>query len=192
MSIWIHTCLDAVWKTFVLLLPVFLMILFTTVLSAGLYKRLFNVALLHSGMVIAAFGFFGATIGCFVGSSRSPIVSSILPPLVTLLSGWVALLSSRELPTRMKLLFPGAMVVMMFSLLGSAFYLKIATKAPTYDYVETVSEQQGVSTLDNAQSEKLKCPISYEVPSEEPDAIYNGADPTGETQLGVPAGHPKR
>ena len=75
-------------------------------------------------MVVAMFATFGSTIGMFMGASASPIVTSILPPIITLISGYLALTASKDMPPKVKVVVPGALVALLLSLLFSAFYMK--------------------------------------------------------------------
>jgi hypothetical protein len=60
----------------------------------------------------------------FMGASRSDVVSSILPPIMTLISGYIVYLGSKNLSNEVRKLIPGGVFVLLLSLLFSAYYMK--------------------------------------------------------------------
>lgn len=79
---------------------------------------------------LRAFGFFlttstfGLTIGMFMGASEAPIVSSVLPPIITLVSGYLTYQSGKLLNEDLKPLIPGGIFTLLLNILFSAFYMK--------------------------------------------------------------------
>jgi predicted neutral ceramidase superfamily lipid hydrolase len=109
---------------FKILAPVFVFGLTLVLFIAGAYKAYKKTPFWTCAMVFAVFGIFGVTIGMFMGASRSDIVSSLLPPIITLISGYIVYLGSKDLSDQMKELIPGAVFVLLLSLLFSAYYMK--------------------------------------------------------------------
>lgn len=107
-----------------ILLPVFVFCLTLVLPLAGVYKGYLQSPFWPSVMIFSVFCSFGSTIGMFMGASRSDIVSSLLPPIITLISGYVVYLGSKELPGEIKRLIPGGVFALLLSLLFSAYYMK--------------------------------------------------------------------
>jgi predicted neutral ceramidase superfamily lipid hydrolase len=118
------TNFNAAIYAFKILIPVFTFGLGIVLFLAGAYKGYKQTPFWSSAMVFAVFGTFGATIGMFMGASRSDIVSSLLPPIITLISGYIVYLGSKDLSEQIKTLIPGAVFVLLLSLLFSAYYMK--------------------------------------------------------------------
>lgn len=116
--------MDAVGKALLLLAPVLLTCGVLVSFITWLYFKYAKSEIWRTAMVVAMFATFGATIGMFMGASASPIVTSILPPVITLISGYLALTASKDMPPEVKVFVPGALVALLLSLLFSAFYMK--------------------------------------------------------------------
>ena len=106
------------------LLPVFFFSAVTVILLSCAYKRYAQCEFWKSSIVFLVFSTFGITIGMFMGASKSDIVSSLLPPVITLVSGYLAYLGSKELPEQIKVLIPGGVFALLVSLLYAAYYMK--------------------------------------------------------------------
>ena len=120
----IITNFHAAWYAMEILLPVFFFGAVTAALLSGAYKRFAQCEFWKSFMIFSVFSAFGITIGMFMGASKSEIVSSLLPPIITLISGYLAYLGSKELPDQVKVLIPGGVFVLLVSLLYAAYYMK--------------------------------------------------------------------
>ncbi len=107
-----------------ILFPVFVFGLMIVLALAAAYKAYQKSAYWSSAMIFLVFCCFGTTIGMFMGASRSDIVSSLLPPIITLISGYIVYLGSKDLSEKVKALIPGSVFVLLLSLLFSAFYMK--------------------------------------------------------------------
>jgi len=107
-----------------ILAPAFAFGLVSVLCVSGAYKAHVQIHFWSSTMLLLVFCSFGTTIGMFVGASKSEIVSSLLPPLITLVSAYVAWLGSKDFPDNVKVLIPGGMFVLLLSLLFSAYYMK--------------------------------------------------------------------
>lgn len=116
--------LDAVGKALALLAPVVLVCSMLVVLITWLYQKYADTEAWRTAIAVAMFSTFGATIGMFMGASASPIVTSILPPVITLVSGYLAFSASKDMPPKIQIVVPGALVALLLSLLFSAFYMK--------------------------------------------------------------------
>lgn len=114
----------AAWYAVEILLPVAVFCVGLILLLSWVYKKYIRCRFWRSGVVFGVFSAFGTTIGMFMGASKSEIVSSLLPPIITLISGYLAYLGSRDLPAKLKALIPGGVFVLLVSLLYSAFYMK--------------------------------------------------------------------
>ena len=57
------------------------------------------------------FAIFGAAIGVFIGGAKESIVSTILPSLITLVTGYIAYLATKEMDEEIKKNIPGAMIM---------------------------------------------------------------------------------
>ncbi len=116
--------MDAAAKALRLLAPVLLICALLVAFITWLYFRHTKSEIWRTAMAVAMFATFGATIGMFMGASASPIVTSILPPVITLISGYLAIAASKDMPPKVKVVVPGALVALLLSLLFSAFYMK--------------------------------------------------------------------
>lgn len=67
----------------------------------------------------------------FMGASSEPIVSSVLPPITTLISGYLALVKTNGLPQKTRLLIPPSLVLMLGMLQFSAWYIKFYLNPPS-------------------------------------------------------------
>jgi len=112
------------WRAVTTLAPVFLSAVVLSVLLSVLYKQVNKNALSRALVVFLVFSVFGSTIGVFMGASSSPIVTSLLPPIITFIAGYIAYLGSKDLPRELKELLPGAVLLLLSNLLFSAFYMK--------------------------------------------------------------------
>jgi len=114
----------AAWYAVEILIPVAVFCLVLMLFLSWVYKKYFRCRFWRSAIVFGVFAAFGTTIGMFMGASKSEIVSSLLPPIITLISGYLAYLGSRDLPDKLKALIPGGVFMLLVSLLYSAFYMK--------------------------------------------------------------------
>lgn len=121
------TALDAI----VVLVPLFVVGTLASVLFSYLYSRSLRERFLRSIMVFLTFSSFGSTVGMFMGASSQPIVASVLPPVITLVSGYLAFVKSANLPLKTRVLVPGALVLMLGMLQYSAWYVKLYLNPPT-------------------------------------------------------------
>lgn len=107
-----------------ILLPTFVFGLALVLSLAGAYKGYKQTPYWTTAMIFLVFCSFGTTIGMFMGASRSDVVSSLLPPIITLISGYIVYLGSKDLSDEIKTLIPGGVFVLLLSLLFSAYYMK--------------------------------------------------------------------
>ena len=114
----------AAWYAVEILIPVTVFCLLLILFLSFVYKKYIRCRIWRSAIVFGVFSAFGATIGMFMGASKSDIVSSLLPPIITLISGYLAFLGSKDLPLKIKALIPGGVFALLVSLLYSAFYMK--------------------------------------------------------------------
>lgn len=103
--------------------PVVLGALFSLT-TAKLYSVHLHRSMWPIAVVLFMFGLFGATIGIFMGASKQPIVASILPPVITLASGYIVLTKTSDLSIRTRLILPAALMMLLLMLLLGAFYMK--------------------------------------------------------------------
>ena len=120
----IITNFKAAWFAIEVLMPVGVFCLLLVFILSWVYKKYIHCRFWRSGIIFGMFSAFGSTIGMFMGASKSEIVSSLLPPIITLISGYLAYLGSKDLPVNLKVLIPGGVFVLLVSLLYSAFYMK--------------------------------------------------------------------
>lgn len=114
----------AAWYALEILIPVIASNLLLILLLSCAYKKYVRCRIWRSTLFFSVFAAFGTTIGMFMGASKSEIVSSLLPPIITLISGYLAYIGSRDLPNKIKVLIPGGVFILLVSLLYSAFYMK--------------------------------------------------------------------
>ena len=107
-----------------ILLPAFVFALFLVLSLAGAHKAVQQTPFWPGVMIFALFSSFGTTIGMFMGASRSDVVSSLLPPIITLVSGYIVYLGSKELSATVKIFIPGGIFILLLCLLFSAYYMK--------------------------------------------------------------------
>jgi uncharacterized membrane protein YfcA len=112
------------WRALSTLTPVFLSAIALSLVLSILYNYINKNIVARALVVFLVFSVFGSTIGVFMGASKSPIVTSLLPPIITLIAGYIAYLGSKELPKEFKELLPGAVLLLLSNLLFSAFYMK--------------------------------------------------------------------
>lgn len=120
----IHNNMNAAVSALLLLTPVLVMCGTLVSVIAILYYKFAKIELWRTAIAVSMFATFGATIGMFMGASASPVVTSILPPVITLISGYLAFTMSKDMPPEVKIIIPGALVSLLLSLLFSAFYMK--------------------------------------------------------------------
>jgi hypothetical protein len=111
-------------RAIVVLLPVFVIGAGSSLVFSFFYYRIVGGRLLRSLMIFLTFSSFGSTIGMFMGASSQPIVASVLPPVITLTSGYLVFLKSASFPLRTRVLIPGALVLMLGMLQFAAWYMK--------------------------------------------------------------------
>lgn len=121
---------NAVVKAISLLLPVGVVCTLLVAALTWLYHRFAETEVWRTFVAIAVFAAFGATIGMFMGASASPIVTSILPPVITMISGYLAFSAAKDMPPKIQIVVPGALLALLISLLFSAFYMKFWYVAP--------------------------------------------------------------
>jgi energy-coupling factor transporter transmembrane protein EcfT len=71
---------------------------------------------------LVAFCFLGLVIGLFTGNSKSPVVASLLPVLVTFISGLVAYLAARDTLQAWRKQIPLLLVGFLATTVLSTFY----------------------------------------------------------------------
>ena len=104
--------------------PILAAVLVASLGLAGLYRLIDGTTFPNALLVFAGFSIFGSTIGVFMGASSSPIVTSVLPPIIFLIAGYMAYVGSKDFPTEVKVMLPGAVFLLLLNLLFSAFYIK--------------------------------------------------------------------
>lgn len=114
----------AAWRAGQLLLPVITVCSAAALLLAVGYRMWGDTAFLRTLAFFYSFAAFGTTIGLFMGASRTEIVASVLPPVITLVSAYLAYSHTREMPLEFQRVLPGAVLSLLFSLVFSAFYMK--------------------------------------------------------------------
>ena len=123
--------MDAVLNALDLLWPVRLLPLVLAAAVTLLYAKLSATEIFRRYGFIAMFAFFGATIGTFLGGSEEAEFSAILNALVTLASGYIAYVTSKDLPEEIKVLVPGALTCLLVSILFSNFYIRFFLHPPS-------------------------------------------------------------
>ncbi|TAK99021.1 MAG: hypothetical protein EPO07_11215 [Verrucomicrobia bacterium] len=117
-------------KALVILAPLFAGCLLGSLFLASLYRFVLCERWLRTLMVFVAFSFFGMTVGMFVGASSQPMVASILPPVIALISGYIAFVGGKNVPVKTRLLMPGGLVLMLVMLQLATWYMKLYTMSP--------------------------------------------------------------
>ncbi|MCI5145608.1 MAG: hypothetical protein D3923_08765 [Candidatus Electrothrix sp. AR3] len=107
-----------------ILIPTFIFDIILVLSLACAHKGYKQTPFWSGLMIFSLFSVFGTTIGMFMGASRSDIVSSLLPPIMTLISGYIVYLGSKDLPDEVKIFIPGGIFILLLSLLFSAYYMK--------------------------------------------------------------------
>jgi hypothetical protein len=108
----------------ILLSPSFLCSGIIALVISFLFRTKFDYRFVQNSIFFFGFALFGATIGAFIGASRQPIVGSILPPLVTLISGYVLITKESSFSNRTRVVIPGAVIVFIAMLLLIAFSMR--------------------------------------------------------------------
>ncbi|TOM02820.1 hypothetical protein CGH85_23295 [Vibrio parahaemolyticus] len=107
-----------------ILIPITVFCLVLVVAVSFGYRAYTTFDFFQSTLIFSVFSAFGTTIGMFMGASKSEIVSSLLPPLITLVSGYLAYIGSKDFSDNIKCSIPGGVLVLLISLLYAAFYMK--------------------------------------------------------------------
>ena len=107
-----------------ILCPVFLFAALVVCCLALMHRRWPETSFFFCLLIFAVFAAFGATIGMFMGASRSDIVSSLLPPIITLISGYIVFIGSKDLSPPIRVIVPCAVLALLVCLLFSAYYMK--------------------------------------------------------------------
>jgi len=68
------------------------------------------------------FGLYGVVVGVFMGASKVSLVNELLPALITVLSGYLAYLATRNTRRNYILIFGPGLITMVLCLLFSTFY----------------------------------------------------------------------
>jgi len=114
----------AAYTGLLLLTPIVSFCIVVCIVLLCVYKSL-GINNLYKGLAISLmFAIFGAAIGVFIGGAKESIVSTILPSLITLVTGYIAYLATKEMDEEIKKNIPGAMIMFLISLLFSSFYMK--------------------------------------------------------------------
>ncbi|MBO6519950.1 MAG: hypothetical protein JJ900_03575 [Rhodospirillales bacterium] len=71
---------------------------------------------------VVAFAALGTLIGVFMGASRVGVVGAILPAVITLASGYLAYLFTRDTNVINRHIVPACIIALIFSASGGAFY----------------------------------------------------------------------
>jgi hypothetical protein len=132
MNYWSELCanLAILVRAVVILLPLFAICLLGSMLLSLMYRLALLERFLRTSMVFLAFSFFGMTVGMFVGASSQPMVASILPPVIALISGYIAFVSGKSVPVKTRLLMPGGLMLMLAMLQIATWYMKLYTVLP--------------------------------------------------------------
>lgn len=71
-------------------------------------------------------GIFGTSIGCIVGATESGEISTIITAIITLGSGYITYLTSKEknIDVSIKQLLPGGLTALLLCMLTSLFYMR--------------------------------------------------------------------
>lgn len=75
-----------------------------------------------SSSVIISFTALGAMLGVFIGASREPVVGAALPALITLISGLMVYLFSKEEMTEWRATIPISLIALVLAASGGGFY----------------------------------------------------------------------
>jgi hypothetical protein len=116
--------LDAALQTLQVLFPLFMFMTITSIVVSIIYKICKRGGSWNGFLMLLSLSFLGGTIGTFMGASGSPIVSAILPSVITLISGYLILYEKNDLPEQVKIILLGAVFLLLLNLLFSAFYMK--------------------------------------------------------------------
>lgn len=73
-------------------------------------------------LFVVAFAALGTLIGVFLGASRVGVVGAILPAIITLASGYLAYLFTRDTNIINRHIVPACILAMIFCASGGAFY----------------------------------------------------------------------
>jgi len=135
-----------VFKAAILLSPTF-------IVSAGIALILSFVPNRNKRFFLLYFGFalFGGTIGVFIGASKQSVIVSVLPPLITLISGYVLFTKSNALSLKSRYALGGGVVAFIVMLLVCAFYMRGFVSPP-----DAVSDRPAESTTPEPE-ENPKC-----------------------------------
>jgi hypothetical protein len=115
--------LDAALRALKLLLPLGVFVLGISLSVAAYYAVVVKIAWRRTYGLVFMFAGFGGTIGLFLGSSATPIISALLPPIITLIAGYAAYLTNKELTAEVRSLVPGAMIAFQACLLFGFWYI---------------------------------------------------------------------
>ena len=121
----------------ILLSPPLVMGALASIVMAKLFSTYLNRSIWPIAALFFMFSLFGTTIGVFMGASKQPIVASTLPPIITLVSGYIVLTKGADMSPRTRLTLPGALLMLLLMLLFGAFYMKC------YTSVTSVEERVG-------------------------------------------------
>src|SRR6185436_8035433 len=110
-------------KALVILLPLFTTSLVGSLVLAVFYRLALREKWLRTTLIFLAFSFFGVTVGTFVGASSQPMVASILPPVLALISGYIAFVGSKDVLPATRMLIPGSLVLMLAMLQLATWYM---------------------------------------------------------------------
>lgn len=121
------------------LLPALSFISVGVVLVYLVAKYISKVRIKGQGALIAAFGVLGGVVGIMVGASRTPVVGTVLPGILTFVTGLLAYLFSKEHLSEWRPVIPFCIVAMLLLSLFGAFMgssIRLKNEAYEKEYAE--------------------------------------------------------
>jgi len=99
-------------------------LLFITIISAFIIlfvKILFQIEIKKYGLLLISFGFLGGVLGVASGASESPVMSAVLPALLTLVTGLLGHLFSKEHLKEWRPIIPCCIISLLLTALFGLF-----------------------------------------------------------------------
>ncbi|ELB2904307.1 hypothetical protein [Vibrio parahaemolyticus] len=95
-------------------------------ISLGILASFISIGSRHTSRVVMLcimFGLYGVVLGFFIGASKDSIVRDGFSSIVTIASGYLTFLMSKDLSSRYKVMIPYALICFLISLIVSATFL---------------------------------------------------------------------
>ncbi len=112
------------WKALLVVLPAFCNVFILSTMATIFFRWKIKIRISYSWPVFAGFGLFGSTVGLFIGQSDISSLNIALPPVISLAASYIVISKTDRFSTKIRLIVPAAIGIMLLSLILSSFYMQ--------------------------------------------------------------------